>query len=251
MRTIIIEDELLQANQLKQLLSEVDPSVEVFRIIQSVDEAVDLLRNATFDLIFLDIHLADGLCFEIFEKVKVTCPVIFITAYDKYAIDAFKHNGIDYILKPVLRIELKKSLEKFMLFTNQPTDYKQLFSSIRSAAEGFKAYKKRFITHAGKKLKIVTTDDIAYFYALGGGVFIRTIRNENLLVDQTLESLEEELDPYDFFRLNRKVISHVSSIKEMLPYSKSRIKIILIPVFEEDVVISYQNVKSFMHWVKK
>ncbi len=118
-------------------------------------------------------------------------------------------------------------------------------------ATNMKAYKKRFVSQAGKKMKIITTADIAYFYALGGGVFIKTHKNENLLIEQTLENLEEELDPYEFFRLNRQVIAHVSAIKEMYPFSKSRLKISLIPEFTEDVIVSYKNIKSFMQWIKK
>ena len=178
-------------------------------------------------------------------------PVIFITAYDQYAIDAFRHNGIDYLLKPVTLNDLKKSIDKFLTFTRPVVNYNDIMNSIRNAASGMSVYKKRYISRSGKKLKIIPTSEIAYFYALGGGVFIRTLKNENLLTDQKLEDLEKELDPFEFFRLNRKVIASASSIKEMLPYSKSRIKVVLQPLFEEEVIISYQNVKSFMQWVKK
>jgi DNA-binding LytR/AlgR family response regulator len=251
MRTAIIEDELPQSNHLKQLLAELNIDVQESAQLRSVREAVEFLQLHKADLIFMDIHLADGLCFEIFEKVSITCPVIFTTAFDQYAIEAFRHNGIDYLLKPVSGEELKKSIDKFMTFTSPSADYVQLLNSIRSAASGMKVYKKRYISRSGKKLKIIPTDEIAYFYALGGGVFIRTVRNENLLTDEKLEDLEAELDPYDFFRLNRKIIARVSAIKEMLPYSKSRIKITLTPSFEEEVIISYQNVRNFMQWVKK
>jgi DNA-binding LytR/AlgR family response regulator len=251
MRTVIIEDELPQANQLKALLGEIDNPPEVLAILQSVGETADFLATHTVDLIFLDIHLADGLGFEIFDKVPVKVPVIFTTAYDQYAMDAFRHNGIDYLLKPVSRIELAKAIEKFRSFTVQSPDYRQMVESIRAAASDIKSYRNRFISRFGKKLKIVSTQDIAYFYVLAGGVFIRTIKNENLLVDLKLESLEQELDPYEFFRLNRQVIARISAIKEMIPYSKSRIKVILNPPLDEDVIISYQHVKGFMEWVRK
>ncbi|HLO58137.1 MAG TPA: LytTR family DNA-binding domain-containing protein [Bacteroidales bacterium] len=251
MRTVIIEDELPQAEQLKSLVKEVDPSIEVVAIIQSVEEAVEFFQRNAIDLVFLDIHLADGLCFEIFDRITLTSPVIFTTAYDQYAIDAFRHNGIDYLLKPVTLPDLKKSISKYRSFTRPVADYNELINSIRNAAAGLNMHKKRFISRSGKKLKIIPTSDIAYFYALGGGVFLKTYKNENLLTDKKMEELEQELDPYEFFRLNRKVIANVSSIREMLPYSKSRIKVILQPPFEEDVIISYQNVKEFMRWVKK
>jgi DNA-binding LytR/AlgR family response regulator len=251
MRTVIIEDELPQANQLLALLAEIDNPPEVSAILQSVGEAVSYLATHTVDLIFLDIHLADGLGFEIFDKVPVKVPVIFTTAYDQYAMEAFRHNGIDYLLKPVSAKDLKIAIEKFRSFTDRAPDYKQMLDSIRAAASDIKSYRNRFISRFGKKLKIVTTRDIAYFYVLGGGVFIRTVKNENLLVDLKMESLEQELDPYEFFRLNRQVIARISAIREMIPYSKSRIKVILNPAFDEDVIISYQNVKEFMNWVRK
>ena len=251
MRTVIIEDELPQANQLKALLAEIDNPPEVLAILQSVEEASTFLASQHVDLIFLDIHLADGLGFEIFNKVSVNVPVIFTTAYDQYAMDAFRHNGIDYLLKPVSVPELKKAIEKFRSFTGQAPDYKHILDSIMAEGSDIKTHKNRFISRFGKKLRIVTTQDIAYFYILGGGVFIRTVKNENLLVDLKLESLEHELDPYEFFRLNRQVIARISAIREMIPYSKSRIKVILNPPFDEDVIISYQNVKGFMDWVRK
>jgi DNA-binding LytR/AlgR family response regulator len=251
MRAAIIEDELPQAEQLKNLISEVDCSIEIVAVIQTVDESVEFLRRNSVDLLFLDIHLADGLCFEIFDRISVNVPAIFTTAYDQHAIDAFRHNGIDYLLKPITGMDLKKSISKYLSFTRPRADYNEIMNSIRNAAAGMYLYKKRFISRSGKKLKIIPTNEIAYFYALGGGVFVRTLKNENLLTDQKMEDLEQELDPYEFFRLNRKVITSVSAIKEMLPYSKSRIKIILQPTFEEEVIVSYQNVKSFMQWVRK
>jgi DNA-binding LytR/AlgR family response regulator len=251
MRVVIIEDELPQAKQLQHLLSEIDSSIDVLDILTSVSEAIAFLPLHQVDLIFLDIQLSDGLCFEIFEKVNIGCPVIFTTAYDKYAIEAFKHNGIDYLLKPISKAELNKSIDKFKSFTISAIDYAHLLYSIKSLTTNMKMYKKRFVSQAGKKLKIITSTDIAYFYAFGGGVFIKTHKNENLLIDQTLENLEQELDPYEFFRLNRKVIAHVSAIREMYPFSKSRLKISLIPQFDEDVIVSYKNIRSFMQWIKK
>lgn len=251
MRTVIIEDEIPQAEQLKKLIAEVDSSIEILAVLQTVDESVEFLRRNSVDLLFLDIHLADGLCFEIFDRISLNAPVIFTTAYDQYAINAFRHNGIDYLLKPITIQDLKISITKYLSFTRPVIDYNEIMNSIRNAAAGMSVYKKRFISRSGKKLKIIPTSEIAYFYALGGGVFIRTLKNENLLTDQKLEDLEKELDPFDFFRLNRKIIASVSSIKEMLPYSKSRIKIVLQPTFEEEVIVSYQNVKNFMQWVRK
>ncbi|MFA9392394.1 MAG: LytR/AlgR family response regulator transcription factor [Prolixibacteraceae bacterium] len=251
MKVLIIEDELPQAQQLEQYITEIDSAIELVQIIPSVNQSIVFLMMKEVDLIFLDIHLSDGLCFEIFEKVDITCPVIFTTAYDKYAIEAFKHNGIDYLLKPIEKNQLKKSIDKFKLFTTSSIDYSFILNSIKSLATNTTNFKKRFVCQSGKKLRIVTDADIAYFYAFEGSVFITTRKNENLLLDETLEHLEHELDPYDFFRLNRKIIAHVSAIKEMIPYSKSRLKIELIPAFNEVVIVSYQNIRDFMKWIKK
>ncbi len=251
MTAVIIEDELLQAKHLQKVLSEIDSSIDILGNITSVSEAIAFLCLHPVDLIFLDIHLSDGLCFEIFEKVHIVCPVIFTTAYDKYAIQAFKHNGIDYLLKPIKKTELIKSIEKFKSFTNSAYDYANLLSSIKSLSTNMKSYKKRFVSQAGKKMKIVNTADVAYFYAMGGGVFIKTNKNETLLISDTLENLEQELDHSEFFRLNRQVIVHVSAIKEMFPFSKSRLKIVLNPEFAEDIIVSYNKIRSFMQWIKK
>jgi DNA-binding LytR/AlgR family response regulator len=251
MKVIIIEDELPQALQLQNFLAEIDLSIEVLKIISSTSEAIAYLPHKELDLIFLDIHLSDGLCFDIFEKVHISCPVIFTTAYDKYAIQAFKHNGIDYLLKPISKTDLITSIYKYKSFTIHAIDYEHLLHSLKSMATNSKIFNKRFVCQSGKKLRIITDVDIAYFYAFVGGVYIKTHKNETLLIDKTLENLEQELDPYDFFRLNRQIIAHVSAIKEMYPFSKSRLKIALMPEFDEEVIISYKNIKTFMQWVKK
>jgi DNA-binding LytR/AlgR family response regulator len=251
MKVLIIEDELPQAKQLQHYITEIDQHIEVVKIIASVSESVVFLRDNTADLIFLDIHLSDGLCFEIFEKASISCPVIFTTAYDQYAIKAFKHNGIDYLLKPFSKDELAKSIDKFKQFTVSKTDFSLLLSTLKLLTDSNRSFKKRFVSQSGKKLRILNDTDIAYFYAFEGSVFIRSHKNENLLIDETLETLEQDLDPYNFFRLNRKIIAHVSAIKEMIPYSKSRLKIELTPVFDEDVIVSYKNIKEFMKWIKK
>lgn len=251
MKVLIIEDELPQAKQLQQYITEIDQNIEVCKIIASVSESVVFLKDSTVDLIFLDIHLSDGLCFEIFEKASISCPVIFTTAYDQYAIKAFKHNGIDYLLKPFSKEELAKSIDKFKQFAVSKTDFSLLLSTLKLLTDSNRSFKKRFVSQSGKKLRILNDTDIAYFYAFEGSVFIRSHKNENLLIDETLETLEQELDPYNFFRLNRKIIAQVSAIKEMIPYSKSRLKIELTPVFDEDVIVSYKNIKEFMKWIKK
>jgi len=249
MHVLIIEDEWPQALQLRTLPEESGVAMKVDAMLQSVGEAVEFLGSNRVDLIFLDIHLADGLCFSLFERTKVTAPVIFTTAYDQYTLEAFRHNGIDYLLKPVAAADLNRSLSKYLSIAGPPADYASMLQTLKAVAAGIRPHRKRFISRFGKTLRIVATDDIAYFYTLGGGVFIRTVKNENLLVDSKMETLEQQLDPYEFFRLNRRVIARVSAIREMHPWSKSRIKVILSPPFEEEVVVSYPNVKEFMKWI--
>lgn len=251
MKVVIIEDEQPQARQLAQFIAQIDPDIQVLALIASVNDALAFLKANPVDLIFLDIHLSDGLCFEIFDQANVTCPVVFTTAYDKYAIAAFKHNGIDYLLKPIAKDELKKSIDKFKQFSASKTDIAQLINTLNLLSLGNSNLKRRFVSNAGKKLRIVNDTEIAYFYALDGSVFIRTHKNENLLLDETLENIDKQIDSYNFFRLNRKVIAHVSAIKEMIPFSKSRLKIILNPHFNEDILVSYKNMKDFMRWIKK
>jgi DNA-binding LytR/AlgR family response regulator len=251
MKVVIIEDEQPQARQLAQFIAQIDPDIQVLALIASVNDALAFLKANPVDLIFLDIHLSDGLCFEIFDQANVTCPVVFTTAYDKYAIAAFKHNGIDYLLKPIAKDELKKSIDKFKQFSASKTDIAQLINTLNLLSLGNSNLKRRFVSNAGKKLRIVNDTEIAYFYALDGSVFIRTHKNENLLLDETLENIDKQIDSYNFFRLNRKVIAHVSAIKEMIPFSKSRLKIILNPHFDEDILVSYKNMKDFMRWIKK
>lgn len=251
MKVVIIEDEQPQARQLAQFIAQIDPDIQVLALIASVNDALAFLKANPVDLIFLDIHLSDGLCFEIFDQANVTCPVVFTTAYDKYAIAAFKHNGIDYLLKPLAKDELKKSIDKFKQFSASKTDIAQLINTLNLLSLGNSNLKRRFVSNAGKKLRIVNDTEIAYFYALDGSVFIRTHKNENLLLDETLENIDKQIDSYNFFRLNRKVIAHVSAIKEMIPFSKSRLKIILNPHFDEDILVSYKNMKDFMRWIKK
>jgi DNA-binding LytR/AlgR family response regulator len=251
MKVVIIEDELPQAQQLKSYLYQIDKEIEVLEILTSVDSSAKYLTENNPDLLFLDINLSDGLCFEIFNRIKIQCPVIFTTAYDQYAIQAFKHNGIDYLLKPILKEELENSIRKFKSFTNTSIDYSKLISSLKSLENKTEGYKKRFVAQIGKRLRIINDTEIAYFYAFRGSVYIKTNKGDNYMIEETLERIEDKLDPFYFFRINRKIIANISAIKEMHTYSKSRLKIELNPEFEEDVIVSYNNLGNFMKWIKK
>ncbi|MDZ7764487.1 MAG: LytTR family DNA-binding domain-containing protein [Melioribacteraceae bacterium] len=227
MKTVIIEDEKLAQERLEELIVEIDPSIKVAAKLASVEESVKWLKKNKPDLIFLDIQLEDGLSFGIFEKINIDVPVIFTTAYDQYAIKAFKLNSIDYLLKPIRKTELNEALDKYKnLKSSYLRDFEYVFKSIMNKEV---SYKKRFLVQYGQKIKKVETEDIAYFYAMEKSVFMTTFEKSNYPVNYSLDKLIEVLDPEKFFRINRKMIINFDSIKNMIPFSRSRIKIELNP----------------------
>ncbi|MCB0806275.1 MAG: response regulator transcription factor [Bacteroidales bacterium] len=248
MKVLIIEDEEATARRLEKLLLDIDPAIRVIDIHDSIDAAVSWYKTNTHpDLVFQDIHLADGSCFEIFRQVRVDAPVIFITAYDQYAIDAFRVNSIDYILKPVKKEVLAESLNKFKrLHSQKPQhiDYEALAEKIRN-----KAYQKRFVVRYGQKIKAVDVNDIAYFYTDSGNNFFRTFENSTFPLDLSLDKLEDKLDPSVYYRINRQFIISIKAIKEMYTYSKSRVKIELDPPCEIDTIASTERSGDFKKWL--
>ena len=221
MNAIIIEDEYLAAAELERLLGEVAPEITILTKLDSVSESVKWLKKNKADVIFMDIHLGDGQSFDIFEQVEVTAPVIFITAYDEYALKAFKYQGIDYILKPFDKEELQQALNK--LESLSPTNTPFPVASLT-------VYQERFLVTVGTKMKSVTVGDIAYFMADGKYLVLFTRDGQNYILDQTISGIETKLNPAQFFKINRKFIISYNSIKEMVKYSNSRIKIVLTPV---------------------
>lgn len=251
MKTVIIEDEKLAQERLEELIGEVDPSIEVIAKLTSVDNSVKWLKKNKPDLIFLDIQLEDGLSFEIFKKVDVDVPVIFTTAYDQYAIKAFKLNSVDYLLKPIRKTELKEALDKFKnVKSSYLRDFEDLFQTILNKEV---SYKKRFLVQYGQKIKKVETSEIAFFYAMEKNVFMTTFEKSNYPVNYSLDKLTEILDPEKFFRINRKMIISFDSIKNMIPFSRSRIKIELNPQVPKEVeaLVSVERASSFKEWLDK
>ena len=249
MNVLIIEDEKLAANNLEKMLHQIDKNINVQCKIDSIEESVKWLNNNTVDLIFLDIHLADGLCFKIFEQIKIKTPIIFTTAYDQYAIKAFKVNSIDYLLKPIEIQELEQSLEKFKeLNQAQKTksiDFERLINFYNKKIE----YQQRFIVRYAQKIKSIKTDDIVYFYVNNENVFLCTKDNSNYSVDYSLDKLGNILNPKDFFRINRQFIVNISSIENMYSLSKSRIKIELKPKPDFETIVSYNRMSDFRKWL--
>ncbi len=250
MTTIIIEDEKPAARLLQRKLEKLGINVGV--MLHSVQEALEWFSSNTHpDLIFLDIQLSDGLSFEIFEKTKINSAIIFTTAYDEYALKAFKLNSIDYLLKPIDEDDLEIAVNKFKARLpkqeNPAFDFDQIRKMFQNPSE--KNYKTRFTVKIGQHLKVITTDEIECFFSENKGTYIHTIDNRNYLIENTLETLENELDPKAFYRISRKFIIPLKSIKEIVMYSNSRLKLILPTYKDDEVIVSREKVPDFKEWI--
>jgi two-component system, LytTR family, response regulator LytT len=251
MKTIIIEDEKPAARLLQRKLEKLEIKVDV--MLHSVEEAIDWFQeNEHPDLIFLDIQLSDGLSFEIFEKVSIKSAVIFTTAYDEYALRAFKLNSIDYLLKPIDEEELDIAVSKYKTNLSKPEtslqmDFEQIKKMFQNPFE--RNFKTRFTVKIGQHLKVISTDEIECFFSENKGTYIHTLDNRNYLIDGTLEVLENDLDPKNFFRVSRKFIIPLKSIKEIVLYSNSRLKVILPTYKEDEVIVSREKVQEFKTWL--
>jgi DNA-binding LytR/AlgR family response regulator len=247
---LIVEDEHLAASRLQRLLKKIDPEIHVLDTLDTVKEAVAWLSENEADLIFLDIHLADGNSFSIFEEVEVETPIIFSTAYDQYAIRAFKLNSVDYLLKPIDKEELAQALTKFKAQQGQTTGID--VQALARAMQGQQSnYQKRFIVTSGEKIRSVKIEEVAYFFVQQKYVFLITHDNRRHIIDYTLTNLEDILDPEQFFRINRQFIIGFDAIKNMVSYSKSRIKIDLNPPEEMDAIVSIDKAKRFKEWLNR
>ncbi len=248
MKALIIEDEKPASRRITKLLLEADPNIEIVGILESVEASVQWLsKNPPPHIMFMDIQLADGSSFEILKKTNVTCPVIFITAYDEYAIDAFKVNSVDYLLKPVKKEELEAAILKFR---NLQHNYSTIGIDTLLSSAG-KKYKDRFVIKLGNKIKSILVKDIAYFYSKDKLSFICDHEGKNSPIDMSLDKIEVLLDPDTFFRINRQIIANSNAIKDIQTSSKSRIVIALYPPTNIDAVISSERSSVFKKWLKK
>ncbi len=249
-RALIIEDEPPAARRLKRLIDEVASDIEVVEVLDSVQEAVAWLSLQGPDLIFLDIHLADGISFSIFDQVQPRCPIIFTTAYDQYAIRAFKLNSLDYLLKPVDKQELSGAIDKYrQQQLNIPGfDMKTLLEALQQPE---KTYQERFMVSAGEKIRSIPVEEVAYFFGQQKYAFLVTHDGRRHLIDHTLAQLEELLDPRRFFRINRQFIVGFQAIEHMYPHSKSRIKIELSPKPDIEAVVSIEKTPRFREWLSQ
>lgn len=252
MNVLILEDEILSAQRAKTLLYEHDPTISVMETIDSVEDAADWLsRNPEPDLMLVDIHLSDGLSFDLFKKIQVKSPVIFITAYDQYAIQAFKINSIDYLLKPLDKAELGFALGKFKALTQERK--KMLTSDIQKIMHDFQAfnkkYKSRFLVKFGDNIQFKNTDEIAYFFADDKLTYLVSIEGRRFIIDYKLEQLEDLLDPQFFFRLNRKFVIRVDAVQKVKNLINSRLQVFLKPNFEQEIYVSKDKMIEFKSWL--
>ncbi|NKI32729.1 LytR/AlgR family response regulator transcription factor [Croceivirga thetidis] len=251
MKAIIIEDEKPAARRLQRLLSEL--KVEVSTMLHSVEESIDWFqKNEHPDLIFLDIQLSDGLSFEIFDVIEVKSAIIFTTAYDEYALQAFKLNSIDYLLKPIDDEDLEKAVRKYQEFKPEKEQISVDFEDIKKLLVNplEREYKKRFTAKVGQHLKIINADEVECFYSENKGTYAATTDGRNYLLDTTLENLEPELSPKIFFRVSRKFYVNINHIKDIISYTNSRLQIKLNTFVEQEIIVSRERVKDFKLWLE-
>ena len=256
MRYLIIEDEPLAQEELARMLKSFDPDFTLLASIDSVKESIKWLsENDQPDIIFMDIHLSDNICFEIFNNIEITVPVIFTTAYDQYAIEAFKTNGIAYLLKPIEEEELMSALKKFRTLTNSTIELStihsqiQQLSAINSQLTNLATYKERLLAKVGDNYQYLTMSDIAYFYSEDHYTFVATKDNQRYIINYTLDTLVEQLNPLQFFRISRQLILNINSINTISKHFNGRLKITVNPSYSKEIYVSRNRVQTFLLWL--
>jgi len=250
MKAIIIEDEKLSAEHLANLLNKVDAGISILATYDSVKKSVEEFKKGIkADLLFVDVHLADGLSFEIFSRITVDTPVIFTTAYDEYAIKAFKINSVDYLLKPVGLIDLKNAIDKYKKLSG--SNQASILENISNAYQSMnKQFKNRFMVKTGDSISTIKSEDISHFISEDGVVLLVT-ENKRYIIDYTLDHLETLISPDIFFRINRKVLVNINSIQKVSTYFNSRLKLNLSALNEEEGIVSRERVNDFKAWLDK
>lgn len=251
MKVVIIEDEPQAAQRLEKLIKVLEPSAEIIVTMDSIKQAVAWFKkDIAADLIFMDIQLADGISFQIFEQCEVKSPVIFTTAYDAYALKAFKVNSIDYILKPVDSDELKVAILKFKQLTRGSGDTKVILENIGQAVQMLtKRHKTRFMIKVGEHLRTVEVENILYFYSKEKTTFCVTQEGRNFILDYSMEQLEEMIDPERYYRINRKYLVASNAIQDIITYTNSRLRLVLKNSDDNDVIVARERVQEFKDWL--
>ncbi|MBK8506602.1 MAG: response regulator transcription factor [Saprospiraceae bacterium] len=248
MKALIIEDEPHAASRLQKYVNEIDKNIEFLAVLESIDSAVAWFSEQPApDLVFMDIHLSDGNCFEIFDRVEVPSPIIFATAYDEYALRAFEQHSIDYILKPIKKKDLERALAKLDKYRTAPDDLDRSsgITDEDDAPNGI----RRFLIKVGPKINLIRLDDIAYFYSKDKITFAITKKGRRFPLNKSLEVLEQEVPDQEFFRINRKFIIHMDSIASMNSHTKGRVKIDLEPKAELESIVSTERSPHFKKWL--
>ena len=244
-KILIFEDEPAALQRLTRMVNEIRPQYKIVGHSDSISDAVKLLESVEFDLILSDIQLSDGTCFEIFEKNNPEKPIIFITAFNDYAIKAFEFNGIHYLLKPINYQALTKAFVKFEKNKIDAPNIKNIEFSGQFETE----YQKRLISKVGQKLKVIETNNIAFLYTEMGLVYAKTFSNDIHVLDDTLEHIFQKLNPDTFFRINRQMIVHIDAVIDMISHSSNRLKLKLKTKYDKDIVVSKEKTSSFKKWI--
>lgn len=258
MKVLIVEDEVLAAKKLSKTLASVDESAEIIGVSDSIQGTVEWLNSHPApDLILMDIELADGQSFEIFGLTEVKSPVIFTTSYDEFALQAFKVNSIDYLLKPVQKEDLEAALNKFKQLKTiykeekkEDVNLEQIVKELQQKLQP-KEYRKRFLVKHGQKLISIEIDEIAYFFSDGRLNFFKTFDNRKFVVDYTMDELEEMLDPDKYFRTSRSFYVSIDSIDQIHDYFGNRLLLHLNPPVEKEAIVSREKVSDFKKWMGK
>lgn len=251
MRILVIEDEHYAAKRIKSLILNELPDAQILDVIDTVEDAVTWFSSHIEpNLVFMDIQLADGLSFQIFDKVKISAPIIFTTAYDEYALNAFKVNSIDYLLKPIEKEALRVAINKYQqFFPNKQSSEIDWTHISKEMFQPHATYKQRFLIKSGNAYSYLNTQDINLLYSEDGLSFASTIDSKRVLLDATLEKLNQELDPSRFFKISRKHIVAIDGIQKIHPYLNNRLKIEVRSEYKEDLIVSRERVKEFKAWV--
>ncbi len=248
MRVLIIEDETAAARNLQSMLEHIEPEIEVVGITESIVDTIDwFAENETPDIVFMDIHIADGESFRIFDSIDIASPIIFTTAYDQYALEAFKVNSIDYLLKPLKEEELQRALDKWRRITNQErVEYhKRIDTMVAEQRKG----NEMFLIHVKDKIVPLQASDVAYFYTANERVTAHLLNGGSYPIDKTLEALQSALSEYDFFRANRQFIIARKAVKDISIWFGSRLSLNLTVDIPERIVISKARVPEFKRWL--
>lgn len=244
---LIVEDERFAYDEMKRMIDKLRPNYQLINWTETVIQTIDFLQQNSVDLILLDIRLSDGSSFDIFEQISVSIPIIFTTAYDEYAIRAFKVNSVDYLLKPIDEADLIAALEKFernRAITPIIPEYKKLEDALMQNRK-----KNRFLIQVGDSYHYIDTSDVAYFYSEEKAIFLHTFSNKRYIIDYTLDQIERMLDEKVFFRASRNCITNIRSIKKISKYFNSRLKLTLEPNCPHEVLVSRVRVTDFLSWV--